>query len=437
MSEIDRVTGLVGFSGMKVPVRAASTAALTLSGEQTVDGVALVTDDRVLVKNQASSIDNGIYVVDTGDWSRAPDCDGSYDLRDGSLIFVTDGSTQASTIFETSGTNPIDIGTDAITFTANSLIGPSTVTTAMIQNQAVTFVKMQNIATDRLIGRDTASSGSPEEISVGGGLEFTGSAGIQVATAGVTLAKMADIATDRLIGRDTAATGVPEALTVGGGIEFTGSGGIQTSALTGDVTKAAGGTVTTIGNDAVTYAKMQNVSATDRLLGRSTSGAGDVEEITCTAAGRALLDDAAASDQRTTLGLVIGTNVAAMTGVNAARESMVFACSDETSALTAGTNKITFRMPYAFTLTAVRASVTIAPTGATLLTVDINESGTTILSTKLTFDASEKTTTTATTPPVISDASLADDAEMTIDIDSIGNTIAGSGLKVYLIGYKT
>jgi hypothetical protein len=55
--------------------------------------------------------------------------------------------------------------------------------------------------------------------------------------------------------------------------------------------------------DAVTYAKIQNVSATDKLLGRSTAGAGDVEEITCTAAGRALLDDAAASDQRTTLGL--------------------------------------------------------------------------------------------------------------------------------------
>jgi ABC-type nitrate/sulfonate/bicarbonate transport system permease component len=50
-------------------------------------------------------------------------------------------------------------------------------------------------------------------------------------------------------------------------------------------------------------AKIQNVSATDRILGRSTAGAGDIEEITCTAAGRALLDDAAASNQRTTLGL--------------------------------------------------------------------------------------------------------------------------------------
>lgn len=113
------------------------------------------------------------------------------------------------------------------------------------------------------------------------------------------------------------------------------------------------------------------------------------------------------------------------------------ACSDEGTALTAGTAKVTFRMPYAFTLTDVRASVTTAPTGGTLLTVDVNEAGSTILSTKLTFDASEKTTTTAATPRVISDSSLADDAEITIDIDAVGSTIAGAGLKVYLIGYPT
>jgi hypothetical protein len=58
-----------------------------------------------------------------------------------------------------------------------------------------------------------------------------------------------------------------------------------------------------LADDAVTYAKMQNVSATDKVLGRSTAGAGDVEEIACTAAGRALLDDANAAAQRTTLGL--------------------------------------------------------------------------------------------------------------------------------------
>lgn len=109
------------------------------------------------------------------------------------------------------------------------------------------------------------------------------------------------------------------------------------------------------------------------------------------------------------------------------------ACSDETTALTTGTAKVTFRMPFAMTLTAVRASVTTAPTGSAL-SVDINEGGASILSTVITIDAGEKTSTTAATPAVISDTALADDAEITIDIDGVGSTVAGAGLKVYLIG---
>lgn len=116
-------------------------------------------------------------------------------------------------------------------------------------------------------------------------------------------------------------------------------------------------------------------------------------------------------------------------------ESIIIACSDETTAITTGTAKATFRMPYAFTLTAVRASVTTAPTGSTII-IDINEGGSTILSTKLSIDASEKTSTTAASAAVISDTALADDAEITIDFDQVGSTIAGAGVKVYLIGHQ-
>jgi len=112
------------------------------------------------------------------------------------------------------------------------------------------------------------------------------------------------------------------------------------------------------------------------------------------------------------------------------------AVSDETTALTTGTAKATFRVPYAFTLTGVRASVTTAPTGSTII-VDINQNGASILSTRLSIDASEKTSTTAATPAVISDTTLDDDAEITIDIDQVGSTVAGAGLKVWLIGNKT
>jgi len=115
--------------------------------------------------------------------------------------------------------------------------------------------------------------------------------------------------------------------------------------------------------------------------------------------------------------------------------SFVLACSDEDTDLTTG-EKVVFRMPFAYTVTAVRASLTTAATGGTLLTVDINEGGTTILSTKITIDASETTSTTAATAPVIDDSDLADDAEMSIDIDEIGSTNPGKGLKVYIIGYR-
>jgi len=71
-----------------------------------------------------------------------------------------------------------------------------------------------------------------------------------------------------------------------------------------------------------------------------------------------------------------------------------------------------------------------------IFTVDINDGGTTILSTKLTIDNTEKTSTTAETPAVISDTALADDAEITIDIDQVGDGTA-KGLKVVLIGTRT
>jgi hypothetical protein len=96
-------------------------------------------------------------------------------------------------------------------------------------------------------------------------------------------------------------------------LQFSAGGGGLADGDKGDITVSGGGTVWTIDNtvistgkiadDAVTYAKIQNVSATDKLLGRSTAGAGDIEEITCTAAGRALLDDVDNAAQRTTLGL--------------------------------------------------------------------------------------------------------------------------------------
>jgi hypothetical protein len=111
------------------------------------------------------------------------------------------------------------------------------------------------------------------------------------------------------------------------------------------------------------------------------------------------------------------------------------AVSDETTALTTGAAKITFRMPHAMTLTSVRLSCTTAPTGAALI-VNIKRSGTTIFSTKPQIDINATTSVGSAVTPVISTSALTDNAVITIDIDQIGSTIAGAGLKVWLIGTR-
>ncbi len=111
------------------------------------------------------------------------------------------------------------------------------------------------------------------------------------------------------------------------------------------------------------------------------------------------------------------------------------AASDETTALTTGTVKVTFRLPVAFTLTAVRASLTTAQASGSIFTVDINQSGSSVLGTKLTIDNTEKTSTTAATPATITTSALTDDSEITIDIDQIGDGTA-KGLKITLIGTR-
>lgn len=115
-------------------------------------------------------------------------------------------------------------------------------------------------------------------------------------------------------------------------------------------------------------------------------------------------------------------------------EVVAFAVSDEETAITTGATKITFRMPFAMTLTAIRAS--FATAGTTASTIDVNLNGVTVMAvTKLTVDANEKTSETAAVEEVISVSALTDDGEITVDIDTAGT--GAKGLKLYLIGTRT
>lgn len=115
---------------------------------------------------------------------------------------------------------------------------------------------------------------------------------------------------------------------------------------------------------------------------------------------------------------------------------LIMKVTDDSTALTSGTGKFSFRLPYGYTLTGVRAALVISQTSGSAVTIDINHNGSSVLSTKLTFDNGERTTTTAATPAVISTSALSDDAEISIDIDTIGDGTA-KGLTVSLIGYQS
>ena len=108
------------------------------------------------------------------------------------------------------------------------------------------------------------------------------------------------------------------------------------------------------------------------------------------------------------------------------------AFGDETTAITTGTAKATFHMPdFATTLTDVAVGLTTAGTGS-VITVDLNEAGVSVLSTKVTVDATEKHSSDATTAPVISDSALAANALMSVDLDAVDSGGVGAGPKIYL-----
>lgn len=116
------------------------------------------------------------------------------------------------------------------------------------------------------------------------------------------------------------------------------------------------------------------------------------------------------------------------------KESLIVACTGASQPITTGTAKETFRAAQAFLLTEVRASLTTAATGSTVI-VDINLNGVSVLGTKISIDATEKTSVTAASAATITTAFIPSDGEITIDIDQVGATIPGAGLKVILLGF--
>jgi len=136
-TEIDQlVTGL----DAKASVKAATTANITLSAPQSIDGVSLVAGDRVLVKNQTNTIQNGIYLVAAGAWTRTADADGSGELKVGTYVLVTSGTTQANTGWVINTPGAVLPGTDSITWTQFNGLGHIEAGTALSKSGNVISV---------------------------------------------------------------------------------------------------------------------------------------------------------------------------------------------------------------------------------------------------------------------------------------------------------
>lgn len=110
----------------KASCRAASTATLTLSGEQTIDGVAVLAGDRVLVKAQTAGAENGIYVASASTWARAEDANTSAQVTSGLAVFVEEGAVNADAGWTLITNNPITLDTTALSFTQFNGLGSVT-----------------------------------------------------------------------------------------------------------------------------------------------------------------------------------------------------------------------------------------------------------------------------------------------------------------------
>lgn len=113
----DILDGVSTTLAVKAPVRVATTANITLSGEQTIDGVAVVAGDRVLVKDQTDATENGIWKAATGAWSRAADFNGARDVVQGTAVLVTSGTLGGDYIFRLTTAAP-EIGVSSLAFSA-------------------------------------------------------------------------------------------------------------------------------------------------------------------------------------------------------------------------------------------------------------------------------------------------------------------------------
>ena len=238
---------------IKDSVKAATTANITLSGTQTIDGVAIAADDRVLVKDQSTGTQNGIYLCKAGAWARATDFDTGEDEA-GAFTFVEQGTVSADTGWVcTNNKGDGVVGTNALVFSQFSGAGSITAGNGLSKSGSTLSV-------------DLVDSGS--------GLDFA-SGELQIAAGGVSNAMLAGSIADSKLNQITTAdkvAGSAVELKANGGLS--NSSGLQVEVDTGTVTKNGSGQLM-LADDSITLAKL-GLTPKFQLENISGSGTGSL-----------------------------------------------------------------------------------------------------------------------------------------------------------------
>jgi hypothetical protein len=309
---------------IKDSVRAATTANITLSGTQTVDGVALAINDRVLVKDQTTGSQNGIYLVASSGWTRAIDADVSAEVTPGMFTFVEEGTVNGDSGWVLTNNGTVTLDTTALTFTQFSGAGQVTAGAGLTKtgntldvgtaSSARIVVNADNI--DLATSGATAGTYGRVTVDVYGRVTGGTAENSDNVTEGTTNLFFTNVRAQNAI-TGGASTIVTSNLTLNRALVSDASGKVAVSAVTstelGYLTGVTSAIQTQLGGkqnlDATLTALAGLTTAADQLI--YATGVDTFAMSSLTSFGRSLIDDADAATARTTLGLAIGTNIQA------------------------------------------------------------------------------------------------------------------------------
>jgi hypothetical protein len=239
---------------VKASVRAATTGNITLSGTQTIDGVSVVAGNRVLVKDQSTGSQNGIYVVAAGAWTRATDFDSDAKVTPGAFTFVEQGTASADSGWVLTNDGTVTVGTTALTFSQFSGAGQITAGAGLTKNGNIIDVVTAN-AGRIVVNADNIDLATVTQTDTNGtaGINFVQSitkdaygrisGRVLADIRGATTSQTGIVQLSSTINTDTDKAATPSAVNT---VKTTADGALQRSGgtMTGKITAVASGTST-------------------------------------------------------------------------------------------------------------------------------------------------------------------------------------------------